>query len=150
MSTLPASLHDFANVCQSHFGSDSAGCNEDGVYVAIGHRMVQVNLDSSAGRAVFWTELARPAHAEGPALEEAALLFSSRELLDHGMILAINDAAELILLGRSIEQDVLQHYAGLKLLNAVAEAAARAEAALVEASQGFNGSSSAASTMGRL
>jgi hypothetical protein len=141
MATLPAVLLDFANLCQSHYGTEAAGSNDSGVYVALGDRVVQVKLDPNAGRVVFWTELTRPDHSEIHDLEEAALLFSSHELLDHGFVLGFNAATDLILVGRSIEQDVLQQYAGLKILSTVAEAANRAQAALDSTSLGTNGRS---------
>jgi hypothetical protein len=141
MSSLPSILVDFTTAAQARFGADAAGHNDDGAFIAVGDRMVHVNLDQSANRAVVWTELARPEHAEIEALETVAMAYTSREFLSKGLTLGINRVADLIVLGRSIEQDALAFDEGLDLVTSVAEAAGPAGAALAEASRPSNGHS---------
>lgn len=135
MSSLPQILVDFAKACQAHFGAGTAGCTDDGAFVAIGDIVVNVTLDAKAGRAVVWTELARPEHSDIAALERAAMAFTGRELVAHGLALGVNRAADLILLGRSVEQDALALDEGIDLVEAVAAAARPAAAALARAAR---------------
>lgn len=135
MSSLPQILIDFTTACQARFGAAAAGHNDDGAFVAVGDRTVHINLDQNANRAVVWTELQRPEHAAIEALEKAAMAYTSRSLLERGLALGINRPADLILLGRSVEQDALSQDEGIDLVAEVAEQAASAAAALAAAAK---------------
>ena len=89
--------------------------------------------DAASDRAVVWTELARPEHAAIEALEQAAMSYTARELLAKGLALGINRTADLIVLGRSVEQDALAKDEGVDLVAEVAKEAAVADAELAGA-----------------
>ncbi|MEI2384471.1 hypothetical protein [Breoghania sp. JC706] len=124
--SLPQALVDFSSRCEARFGAGSAGYNDDGAFVGVGERVVHVNLDPNANRVVVWSELEKPDHAGFDVLERAAMAFTSDALLARGLVVGINRNADLIMLGRSIDQDALGLEAGLDL---VAEVAGQAEAA---------------------
>lgn len=126
MSSLPQILVDFAGACDARFGAGSAGHNDDGAFVAVGDRAVHVNLDQNANRAVIWTELQRPEHSPIELFERAAVGYTAREFLARGLAIGINRNADLIVLGRSIEQDALTKD---DAIDVVAEIAREAEAA---------------------
>ncbi|MEP3667200.1 MAG: hypothetical protein ABJN42_10755, partial [Roseibium sp.] len=130
--TLPQALVDFSAACQGRFGAGTAGHNDDGAFVSIGERVVHINLDRNANRAVVWTELDRPDHAGFADLEKAAMAYSSRELVARGFVVGVNRAADLILLGRSIEQTALGNEAGLALVSDVATEAEVAAAMIAK------------------
>lgn len=111
--SLPSILIDFATACGTRFGADAAGHNDNGAFVQIGDRVVHANLDPNANRVVLWVELPRPERAKMEALERAAMDYTNRSLLEKGLAIGINRAADLLLLGRSLDQDVLSHDAGL-------------------------------------
>jgi hypothetical protein len=138
--SLPQTLIHFAKACQARFGDDVAGYNKDGAFVAVEDRVINVNLDQNANRAVVWTELDRPDYAEMDALEQVAMTYTRRELIAKGFVVGINRRADLILLGRSIEQDVLGKTEGFDLVTEVAKEANAASAALANAVKTHGGS----------
>jgi len=125
MSSLPRILVDFAGACDGRFGAGSAGYNDDGAFVAVEGRTVHVNLDQNANRVVLWTEIERPQNSPIGSFEHAAVGYTAREFLARGLAIGVNRKADLILLGRSIEQDAL---AGDDALDLVEEIAREAEA----------------------
>lgn len=137
--TVPGVLVDFAVACGARFGADAAGHNDDAAFVRVGDRTIHVNLDLNANRAVVWTELTRPPHAATEVLERAAMEYTDRALLENGLVLGVNRAADLLLLGRSIEQDALYKEAGLDAVAEVAAEAQSAAGALARASDRANG-----------
>ncbi|PTW56631.1 hypothetical protein C8N35_11194 [Breoghania corrubedonensis] len=144
--SLPQALVDFSSRCEARFGAGSAGYNDDGAFVGVRGRVVHVNLDPNANRVVVWSELARPEHAGFEALEQAAMAWTSDALLAMGLVVGVNRNADLIVLGRSIEQDALGTQTGLDLVGEVAQQAEAAAAMLAraaaEAGNGAGGRSS--------
>jgi hypothetical protein len=130
MPFLPQSLAAFTAACQARFGADAVGSNDDGAFIAVGGRTVHVNLDVNANRVVFWTELPRPAHISMEAIEEAAIAYTRHALLDQGLAIGIDQGTDLILLGRSAEQDVLAKIEGVTLVAELAREAGAAGSAL--------------------
>lgn len=135
MSTpsMPSILTEFAEACLGHFGPDAAGCTTDGAFIAIGDRIIHVNLDVAAGRAVVWTELPRPDYSDSACLAQAALAYTGCEMPANGLVLGISRRADLIVLGRSVEQEALLLDEGLKLVDAIAAAAPAAVETLARA-----------------
>lgn len=117
---------DFLAACEASDRITLAGHNDDGAFVAVGDRAVHVNLDQNANRAVIWTELQRPEHSPIELFERAAVGYTAREFLARGLAIGINRNADLIVLGRSIEQDALTKD---DAIDVVAEIAREAEAA---------------------
>lgn len=139
--SLPQVLVDFSSACEARFGAGSAGYNDGGTFVAVGERVVHINLDQDANRAVVWSELERPDHVGFAVLEMAAMAYTSHELLARGLAVGVNRGADLILLGRSIEQDALGQEAGLDLVAEVGQEAEVAAAMLAKAAVQSNGGS---------
>lgn len=135
MSSLPAILAEFEKTCQEAFGPSAVGATDRSVFIAFETALVHVNLDETSHRAVVWAEIAWPDHTEVEVLQRAAASFTAREFLTHGLAMGINTAGPLIVLGRSVEQEFLFRYAGLKLLSEIASAVERASAALLQASR---------------
>lgn len=133
--SLPQVLIDFATACGTRFGVDAAGHNDSGAFVQVGDRVVHINLDPNANRAVVWTELQRPERAAIEALERAAMDYTGRALLEKGLAIGVNRAADLILLGRSLDQEALNQDAGLDAVADLAKEAQAASAALAAVSE---------------
>ena len=116
MSSLPRILIDFAERVRGRFGPDAAGCNDDGVFVFLGDTMVHVFLDRNSTRAVAWTELRRPGHVDLEAMEQAAAAYTGAKFLEKAMAVGVDRAADLVVLGRSFDQEALGNDDGIAIV----------------------------------
>ena len=136
---IPQILIEFAERAQEKFGKDAAGCNNDGMFVFFEDTVVHVFLDQNTTRAVAWTELRRPEHVAIDAVERAAAECTGDTYLEKALAVGVNRAADLVVLGRSFDQDALGNDAGIEIISEIGHEAPAAEKRLAATAMGFSG-----------
>ena len=115
MSPLPQLLIEFVNNAKLKFGEQAANYNNFGAFVTAGGYTAHVVLDQNSNRAVVWTELERPERANFAMVERAAAHYTWQGLFRNGTAIGINRAADMVLLGRSFDQDALGSDEGVRI-----------------------------------
>lgn len=116
MPSLPQILIDFAGRVQNRFGGCAIGYNDGSLFIVLEYATVHVCLDQNSNRAVVWSELRWPDQVGAEALERAAVQRMTERFLDNAMTVGVNREQDLILLGRSFDQQALGNDDGIEIV----------------------------------